>query len=435
MKHFEQIFLNNLRKQSVKESLIPNDWLQHSNEFIKRNDGLSENVDLIALNGTNFIMDFPDNTFSEKIGIHPDFFNKKNAPFNQYVCSIFMDISGSTNLALEYDLTTVQQIKNAILSSGIYIIKGFGGHIHRLQGDALFAFTGHSKMTKSDAILQALNASASIQYFNSKILHDYFTNDLKVDPPKIRIGIDFGDDNEVLWSNYGISDINEFTVTSIHSDLASKLQHKAPKNSVMLGENVYRYLNLPPTLLKDKSYIKDGKKEKEYYIIDNHSVRYGMKIFNWSEYLNKISHFENEKDNPFHLKDPKHFKIKGFYTDTNTKKQIPFFSQVCLDKNLLLRFELDFINPAYKNLVKGVEWKVINYGYEAEVNNDAQPFSLEEYRDKFSCVEYTAYNVMHYLECTLYNNQKNIIGKSHFSVFIHDNLMDNLNLNVLREVK
>ena len=92
---------------------------------------------------------------------------------------------------------------------------------------------------------------------------------------------------------------------------------------VSLNFTIGGYLNLPPTLLKDKSYIKDGKKEKEYYIIDNHSVRYGMKIFNWSEYLNKISHFENEKDNPFHLKDPKHFKIKGFYTDTNTKKQIP----------------------------------------------------------------------------------------------------------------
>ena len=34
---------------------------------------------------------------------------------------------------------------------------------------------------------------------------------------------------------------------------------------VSLNFTIGGYLNLPPTLLKDKSYIKDGKKEKEYY--------------------------------------------------------------------------------------------------------------------------------------------------------------------------
>ena len=49
----------------------------------------------------------------------------------------FLDIKGSTRLALKYDLETVQKIKNAVLSTGIEIIRYFGGHIHRLQGDAI----------------------------------------------------------------------------------------------------------------------------------------------------------------------------------------------------------------------------------------------------------------------------------------------------------
>lgn len=432
MKDLEKVFYSNLERQSVDEKFIPHEWVKKEYKFSDYgNNSLSEDVDLMTLNGESFIMDFPDNTFSEKIGVHPDFLNKDNEAFKQYICSIFLDISGSTEIALKYDLITVQKIKNAILSSGIYILKGFGGHVHRLQGDALFAFTGHSKLKKSDAILQALNAASSIQYFNSEVLDSYFRNELNVEPPKIRIGIDFGDDNEVLWSKYGIDNINEFTVTSVHADLASKLQHKAPKNNIILGENVYKYLDIPDFLLKDKTFMKDGNIEKDSYIINKSLIRYEMKIFEWKEYLNKISHFDNKNNNSFILKDPQHFQINGYYIDPSTSKKTPFFSEICLEKNFLLQFELKFLTPQHKNLVKFIEWKVKNYGYEAKLNDAAQPFLLEKYKNKFYCAEFSAYNGLHYLECILYNEQMKTIGKSYFSVFVHDNLYDNLNLNIL----
>ncbi|MDN8971993.1 adenylate/guanylate cyclase domain-containing protein, partial [Staphylococcus aureus] len=66
-----------------------------------------------------------------------------------------------------------------------------------------------------------------------------------LEPLKIRIGIDFGDDSSVLWSKYGIDGINEITSTSIHTDLASKLQNKAPSNKIMIGENINKYLDIP----------------------------------------------------------------------------------------------------------------------------------------------------------------------------------------------
>lgn len=44
--------------------------------------------------------------------------------------------------------------------------------------------------------------------------------------------------------NYGIPGINEVTATSFFVDIASKLQHKAPKNSIMLGESLVNKLGL-----------------------------------------------------------------------------------------------------------------------------------------------------------------------------------------------
>src|SRR5699024_8124224 len=56
--------------------------------------------------------------FSESIGTHPDFLNIENTIEYQYICSLFIDISGSTKLALKYSLDKVKLYKNGI----IYIV-------------------------------------------------------------------------------------------------------------------------------------------------------------------------------------------------------------------------------------------------------------------------------------------------------------------------
>ena len=50
-------------------------------------------------------------------------------------------------------------------------------------------------------------------------------------------------------------------MTSLHADLSSKLQNKASENSIMVGENVFSYLQLPDDLLSD-IYIKGSSEEK-----------------------------------------------------------------------------------------------------------------------------------------------------------------------------
>ncbi len=53
--------------------------------------------------------------------------------------------------------------------------------------------------------------------------------------------------------------------------LSSK--NKASENSIMVGENVFSYLQLPDDLLSD-IYIKGSSEEKDYYIMKHNSFNY-----------------------------------------------------------------------------------------------------------------------------------------------------------------
>ena len=205
--------------------------------------------------------------YSNKIGTHPDFVDlKMDDTREQYICSVFLDISASTQLGLKYPLKEVRRIKNAILQSSILIFQAMDGHIHRLQGDAIFAYFGHRLLPKANALIDALNASTLMQYFNETVLKDFFEGE-GLDPIHIRVGIDIGDDHQVLWSHYGIDGAVEVTSTSIHTDLAAKLQSKAHRNTIMIGEHVYEYLDLPSQFVEVKSYQKHGEEKKDYYVL------------------------------------------------------------------------------------------------------------------------------------------------------------------------
>ncbi|WP_411544538.1 hypothetical protein ACLAJG_10620 [Klebsiella pneumoniae] len=58
-------------------------------------------------------------------------------------------------------------------------------------------------------------------------------NDLGVDENLgIRIGIDYGANDQVVWGMYGYQEkLEEVTATSFFVHVAAKLQQKAPKNN------------------------------------------------------------------------------------------------------------------------------------------------------------------------------------------------------------
>ncbi|OKL38236.1 nucleotide-binding domain-containing protein [Domibacillus mangrovi] len=358
--------------------------------------------------------------FSSKIGPHPDMEDLgEEESRNQYICSLFLDISGSTRLGLKFPLSTVRLYKNAILRTAIEIFQVFDGHIHRLQGDAVFAYFGHKEMKKSEAIINALNAASVMQSYNKYTLSEFFKeNDLE--PLKIRIGIDIGDDHHVLWSSYGLDYTKEITSTSIHTDLAAKLQNRAAKNNIMIGENVYSYLDLPDEFIKVKTFTKDGITEEDKYILNvsNSSSYYQMRVFDWQQYLKSFAFLPKETSLKF--TSPENFEIICEVSE-DLKTIVPYKSNSRpISKDASLTFKLVLKKHLAQLKPSQITWKVINRGKEALAAEDRVEYVMDKYQNKGICRQSTAYNGHHYMECKFYDSQGKLIGKDRFGIYVSD---------------
>ena len=100
-----------------------------------------------------------------------------------------------------------------------------------------------------------------------------------VDPLSIRIGIDYGAQEDVLWSHYGLPGCSELTTTSLYTDLAAKLQAKAAPNEVRIGANIRKLLDLPGEFCSVP--VLNGT--YDYYIFPEQSYR--QYIFDWRTFL------------------------------------------------------------------------------------------------------------------------------------------------------
>src|SRR5699024_5247206 len=99
--------------------------------------------------------------------------------------------------------------------------------VHRIMGDAVMAYFGGKDTNDYDDIINALNCSAVIRYFIEKVVAPQLEIEGFEDPFGIRIGLDYGEESDVIWSVYGFPGIDEVTATSFYVDVASKLQHSA----------------------------------------------------------------------------------------------------------------------------------------------------------------------------------------------------------------
>ncbi len=424
---------NQLFSQKVPEELLKKSHYEVFHKFANKTETDSL---MPAKEQLRTLFGKTGNSFSNTIGAHPDFGDlAENESRNQYVCSLFLDISGSTKLGFKFPLSTVRFYKNAILNSAIEIFQVFDGHIHRLQGDAVFAYFGHKNMKKSDAIINALNAAAIMQSYNKNTLNDFFEEN-GLEPLQIRIGIDIGDDHQVLWSSYGLDLISEITSTSIHTDLAAKLQGESPRNNILIGENVYSYLDLPDEFLKVKTVIKSGEKEEVKYVINDSHLKgyYQMRIFDWQKYLNSFSFLPKEQNTRF--KSPDDFEIICQVSE-DLETIIPLKSNTrTIKKEAGLGFKL-VLKRALKQLKPSrIEWKVINRGKEASESESGLTFFMNEFKNKYTCERFTAYNGHHYMECSLYDSQGKLIGQDRFGLFVNDenNKMKELGINEKTEL-
>ncbi len=227
------------------------------------------------------------------IGDHPDFRYLKDTS-EQVFCPIttmFMDMEGSTRLNLLYPAEKVHRIKNAFISAAIEIVQAFDGHVHRIMGDAVMAYFGGLKPSPEAAMVDALNAACLIRYLVEHAILPKLKAEGLGDSFGIRIGLDHGGKDDVLWASYGYPGTSEVTATSFYVDSASKLQHSAGRNQIMLGGSFRDLLDLPAELTSTKFVQRNGVELPRPFLTPNitdrsgNPINYPQFIWKWDDYL------------------------------------------------------------------------------------------------------------------------------------------------------
>ncbi|MHA3063963.1 adenylate/guanylate cyclase domain-containing protein [Acinetobacter sp. ANC 4641] len=202
------------------------------------------------------------------IAEHPDFKNLKyfGEPIPQYICTMFVDIKGSTALSLKYPLDFIYAYKNIVIQSCIECIRAFDGCVHRIMGDAVLGFFGSKEISKEQAILDCINCASVLNLYLIQTLKpsikekfDFFD----LGDFGFRVGCNFGDDHEVLWGNYGFGLTGEVSPTGLPVDLAAKLQSLSSDNKIMLGKGLLEYFNWPK-FFSEAKVDRDTHKEIIY---------------------------------------------------------------------------------------------------------------------------------------------------------------------------
>jgi len=351
--------------------------------------------------------------YPETVGGHPDFdYLGHDQTEHHYIVSVFADIKGSTKLATKLPLEDVRQIKNGSLTTMLDIVHAFDGHVHRLQGDGVLAFFGRKGMRPSQAIIDALNAVSFLQYFFQNVLRPMF-EEQGYPPIRIRVGVDFGPDDKVLWSRYGIRYCDEVTTTSMHTDLASKLQGRSKSNGVMIGDNVRSHLDLPNEFYCCKMVTRDGQNAPDRYVLQFQDTTYNMWEFDWEKYLRRFLINPDRLDTGV-CKAGERFRFECYYK-VGESWQYYHPNSVPLPKGVDLEFRLSDIIFRYDTIT----WRVNNRGEEA-TNANQLDFEMKKSADKKGCLQSTAYKGHHYMICTM-KHQGRILAKERIGVYVNDN--------------
>jgi adenylate cyclase len=311
------------------------------------------------------------------IGHHPDFEHLKGTK-NQEKCPIvtlFMDIESSTRLGILYQPEDVHRIKNAFICIAIEMVKSFDGHVHRIMGDSVMAFFGGKNAKTENAVTDALNCASMIHFFVAQIIIPQLDSEGYKDSFGIRIGIDFGPEEKVLWSSYGYPKIEEVTATSFYVDVASKLQHSAGRNQIMLGQSLMQHIDLPDLFLATKTYTQNNEIKTEYYIQPNHTdrqgnpINYQQKIFLWDEYLRYTPLGQSANSGLTKSFNNDYITMQAFEFDENRSMAIGALGPCTrfVEKNRSIKFIVsDKIPNSFPHYISFV---VENHGIQAKENN------------------------------------------------------------------
>jgi adenylate cyclase len=333
------------------------------------------------------------------IGDHPDFLHLKGTQLQEYcaITTMFMDLESSTRLGLLYAPQDVFRIKNAFISTAIEIIKAFDGHVHRIMGDAVMAYFGGKNEKTINSAINALNCSAVLNMFVEKIVIPKLQDEGFDRDFGIRIGLDHGPQDKVLWSSYGFSGMEEVTATSYFVDVASKLQHSAGRNQIMMGQTLKELLDFPEELLDLKTVIKDGVRITEPILkpnltnLDGEPVNYKQFVLRWEDYL-KFSPLAQVETDAHEINGGIKVALQ-ICDDKNASAAIPYSStSFAIPKGKWIKFCVSI--PFLPRLPYRVRFTVENHGQEAF--DDRGDDRGNHYTDHMVTTQYEHKNLTHW---------------------------------------
>ena len=202
--------------------------------------------------------------------------------------------------------------------------------------------------------------------------------------------------------------MNEVTATSFYVDVASKLQHQAGRNSIMIGDSLRKYSDFPEDLINIKT---NSNGEKDYYITpnitdkENKPICYKKYLLDWEKYLDLsiIPQFEDSNagnmpisiSSYIHSEKEGQFIFKYFPVSKTLEKDKAIRFKIDLSRNIEYPYKLKFIveNHGVEALYKGGE----DYGNHETIYEITKINSL----DKLTHWERTAYKGLHYMKVQL----------------------------------
>lgn len=308
-----------------------------------------------------------DGLNEHSLGTHPELLelDKVGATHKQYIVTMFIDIRKSSRLTLLLPLEQAYLVKNRILQACIDIVRSLDGYPHRLMGDALMAFFGRSDVSKEDAIADAINAASTLRL----VLMDYIFPSLNEDIGEeidlgVRIGLDYGSEEEVIWGNFGLGTSCEVTALGLPVDMTAKLQQLADKNTAMLGQGILDYIDFP----EDYTKIKVRGEQTLDFILPNITNKEGkpidrrIRLLKMKEYQDLLPFKLNDKKMASAVLHPSNFKFECFFLEGDKEVEYKSVSHF-LSKRLSLRFKLT-IFPGLGDL--NVQFRKRNHGEEAK---------------------------------------------------------------------
>ncbi len=377
-----------------------------------------------------------------RIGCHPDFIHLEGTDETEFhhITTMFVDIKNSTRLALRYPLEDVQHIKNSILRAASETVRAMDGHVHRLMGDALMAYFGGKNQSKESTAMAAVCCAAMLRTLMQQAVVPAM-NARNIDAGDIgfRVGIDFGDDADVLWSSYGFLEVNEVTATSFYVDASAKLQSMASKDCAMLGKNLLHFLDLPEVLTSQKFEKRDGEPvpvpflRPNYRLTDGSSQNYLIRELNYDAFASLLplpTELKQQISTKIVARDGVTFRAEIFSQQSGTT-YYPSMSS-CLPKGVNVRFTLTANPRSLDGLRLPINGRITkqNYGREAEANTQTDPEiieftfrpTLDSFRKPTACVKRierdTAYRGIHFVTAELVDAGGRLVFKDSIGVHI-----------------